>query len=232
MTQYTYLSIDLGALLIPLIFSFHPKIKFNQQWPFYLPAMIMVALPFLVWDEYFTTIGIWGFNPDYLSGLYIGHLPIEEILFFLCIPYACVFSYHCIKVSEYKPISDKTVKITTAMICLALGILLALNFGKYYPTSTFVLLITSLLFFTFVKPSPYLNTFYFTYLILQVPFFITNGLLTGSWIDEAIVWYDDSENLGIRIATIPLEDTFYGMLLILWNIAVYEVIKSRYSKIS
>lgn len=232
MKHYTYLAIDLGALLIPLIFSFHHKLRFDKELRYYLPAMFLVATPFLVWDEYFTTIGIWGFNPNYLSGIYLGHLPIEEILFFICIPYACVYSYHCFKVGKFNFIKETHSRLITLLISATLLVILGFNFGKYYTTSTFLLLPISLLYLIYIRKAKYMKDIYFAYFFLQIPFFITNGLLTGSWIDQAIVWYDDSQNMGVRIATIPFEDTFYGMLLILWNIALYEGFKQRYSKIS
>lgn len=58
-------------------------------------------------------------------------------------------------------------------------------------------------------------------------FFIVNGILTGSWIDEPVVWYNDSENLGIRIGTIPFEDAFYGFLLIALVIDLYRYLQNK-----
>jgi lycopene cyclase domain-containing protein len=41
------------------------------------------------------------------------------------------------------------------------------------------------------------------------------------------VWYDDSRNLGIRLGTIPVEDTVYGLLMLLMNTTVYEWLRHR-----
>ena len=88
-----YLKINIASLLIPFIFSFHPKIGYYKMWRYSVPAMVLSAIPYIIWDEIFTQQGVWGFNPQYLSGIYISSLPLEEVLFFICIPYASVFTH-------------------------------------------------------------------------------------------------------------------------------------------
>ena len=68
------------------------------------------------------------------------------------------------------------------------------------------------------------------YFVTLIPFFIVNGLLTGSFIPEEVVYYNDAENLGIRLGTIPIEDAVYGLLMLLMNVTWYEYFKSRHEK--
>ena len=64
--------------------------------------------------------------------------------------------------------------------------------------------------------------FWMAYLLHLVPFFIVNGILTGAATTEPVVWYNDSENLGIRLYTIPLEDTVYALTCLLIPVTVME----------
>ena len=226
MKAYTYLLIDFFTLLIPFVFSFHPKLRFDKKWSYFFPAMIVVALVFLFWDAYFTHIGVWGFNPDYLIGFSILNLPLEEILFFVCIPYACVFTYHCFKKLGIQPFSPTLGKWISLGLIISLSLLLVFNYGKLYTTSTFILLLFTLFYLEWISKIN-LTSFYFTYAILLIPFSITNGILTGSFIPNEVVWYNDQENLGFRLGTIPFEDIFYGLLLILWNVRLMEFLELR-----
>lgn len=98
---------------------------------------------------------------------------------------------------------------------------------KTYTFVTFLAAAVFLLLHYFVIKAPYLGRFYVMYFVTLIPFFIVNGALTGMFTPEPVVWYDDSRNLGIRLGTIPVEDTIYGMLMLLMNTTIYEWLRSR-----
>lgn len=90
-----YLGINLATISIPLIFTLHPKIKFHTQWPALGKTLLTSGIFMLAWDVLYTKLGVWGFDDRYVSGFYLLGLPVEEWLFFLCMPYACLFSWFC-----------------------------------------------------------------------------------------------------------------------------------------
>ena len=97
------------------------------------------------------------------------------------------------------------------------------NRAYTFYTSVFTLLIL-LLHLVYLKKE-YWSRLVFAYLVILVPFFIVNGILTGTGLEEPVVWYNDAENLGIRLLTIPIEDSIYGFLLIASNITLFEFFK-------
>jgi|TARA_B110000459_G_scaffold202949_1_gene257520 lycopene cyclase domain-containing protein len=189
-------------------------------------------IPFIAWDVYFTNIGVWGFNPDHLIGVNILNLPLEECLFFLCIPYASIFTYHCFGVLIKKDIFAKYTNVISLILVVLMVVASIVHFDKLYTTSTFIALALAITIFQWGLKVKWLSRFYFSYLVLLLPFYITNGMLTGMWLNEPVVIYNDLENLNIRWNTIPIEDVFYGMLLILINIGLYEYLQSKQQKTS
>lgn len=226
-SKYLYLTLDLLTILFPFLFSFYSKANFSKKWKYLWPAILVPGILFIIWDEIFTRLGVWGFNQEYLSGIYIGSLPIEEILFFICIPYACVFTYEALNYlisKDYFKSSQKIISIGLILISLFLGLT---NINKWYTAVTFLSLAIYLILLLALKKDSFLGRFFFAYLFILIPFFIINGILTGSGIEQPVVWYNDDENLGLRIATIPVEDVFYGMLLILMNVSIFERLQSK-----
>jgi lycopene cyclase domain-containing protein len=228
--KHLYLLLNVFSVLVPFIASFYPKAPFYKTWKQLWPALLIPALLFILWDEAFTRWGIWGFNPNYISGLYVGKLPLEEILFFICIPYACVFTYFALT----HLVKDNILKGRESIITWILIVLLAVAglyfLDRLYTCVTFLSLAAFLVVLQLIIKPAYLDRFYFTYLFILVPFFVVNGILTGSFIEGEVVWYNNEENLGLRLGTIPIEDVFYGMLLILMNVVLYEELKLRHTQ--
>ena len=225
MNNYLYLIIDLACISIPFIASFYPKHPFHKQWKSFFSANLIVAFLFLVWDVIFTKQGVWGFNPDYLSGIYIINLPIEEVLFFICIPYACVFTYYAF---EYMLGIKSRVVFSSIMSWLFLAIcILFISLGSDQLYSFYTGLFT-LIFLVYARYKRWdLGLAYLSYFAI-IPFFLlSNGILTGSFLEEPIVWYNDAENFGLRMFTIPIEDSVYGFLLIILNIVLFDHFRSR-----
>jgi lycopene cyclase domain-containing protein len=230
-TKFLYLLVDFFVIIVCFIFSFHPKLKFHKQWPSFMGATFLVGLFFILWDIQFTKMGVWSFNPSYLTGIYLFNLPIEEYLFFFCIPYACVFTYHAFNIFLGDRLKNNSagIYISYALILLTISVA-SIFYSKWYTFVT-ALVLACLLLFLLYKKTSFLTLFYLVYSVIFIPFLLSNGILTGGFTKEAVVMYNNQENLGIRIFTIPIEDVFYGMILLLSNISLFEYLRNRYKKI-
>ncbi len=225
--MYTYLLINFFAILIPFAVSFDKRNYFFARWKYLFPSIAITGLIFILWDMLYTNMGIWGFNERYLTGIYIANLPVEEVLFFITIPFACVFTYDTLNYLIKKDLFGKysrTISFTLAAVLLTVGLF---NLSRLYTSVTFILTAAFILYHELVLRSRYMGRFYFSYMVLLIPFFIINGLLTGSFIEEQVVWYDDTQNLSVRLFTIPVEDVIYGLFLILMNVTFFEYFKKR-----
>ena len=222
MERYYYLGLDLLSIAFPLVASFEPRIAYWKTWPGLFVGMIVMMLVFIVWDVIFTANGVWGFNPRYTLGVDLFGLPIEEWLFFIAIPYSCVYLYEVMRFALRRDVLAGIARPLTIMLAIALVVTGVANLDRLYTAITFLCTGGLLALHAFVLRSMYLGRFYIGYAISLVPFFIVNGILTGWLLPEPIVWYNDAENLGIRMNTIPLEDSVYLLFFLLLTITFYE----------
>lgn len=225
-----YLLVDFFTIIIPLLFSFHPRIQFYKTWKAFFLANIIVTIIFIIWDSYFTHLGVWNFNPEYLIGIYFMKLPIEEILFFICIPFSCVFTFYCLDKFynlSWKPRNENLFFLIFSIFLLLTGFVFI---EKLYTSATFISTAFVCLVLKFIFKIDWFGKAVTVYVILLIPFFIVNGILTGTGLEDAVVRYNNSENLGIRILTIPVEDVFYGFEMVLLNIWFYKLFVNIFSK--
>ena len=235
--HYTYFLILAASLAGPLLLSFDKKVAFYKQWKYLFPAMILPALFFIVWDEFKTRGGVWSFSDAHTIGLKLSSLPLEEVLFFFVVPYCCVFIYECIRVYFPKVIGKKWGKSGLLLMGEAFFVIAILSWGKDYTFYTALfnaLFIGALYLFKKWFAGFDASSFLISYLVIVIPFLIVNGFLTAI----PVVSYNDAENLGFRIFSflpwpmhnIPVEDIFYGMLLILMNVVVFEKLRNKSNK--
>ena len=225
-----YLWLNLSSAAIPFFYSFHPRLKLHKKFHLVFLSLIITMGVFIPWDIIFTINEIWGFNPDYLKGVKILSLPLEEWLFFICIPFACMFTHYVLLLyfPNMKLKALKTKYISFGYISI-LFCLILFNYDKWYTLVNFSVAI-ALTIIALRYNSKLLQYFFLTFLVMLVPFFVVNGILTGSWIENQIVWYNNAENLGIRFGTIPVEDSVYAYSMILMNLLLFEYFSTKFAK--
>jgi len=222
-----YLLIDCLSLAGPLIASFSPRIRFYRLLGPFLCANLSVGALFIAWDILFTHLGVWNFNPRYVEGIYFFHLPVEEWLFFICIPFSCVFTYYCLdRFDGLDRVPTVTAPVEVAIVG-GLAALAVIFHDRLYTCSAFASAALGCLVIQFLGNGRLLGKIITSYAVLLLPFFLVNGILTGTGLPEPVVRYNNAENLGIRLLTIPVEDIFYGFTLISLHIVLFEIFAVR-----
>jgi len=219
-----YLWVNLGAIFFPFILSFNKLGHFYKRWKAVFISIAIMAAFIISWDVLFTIWGVWGFNEEYLLGPSFLHLPLEEWLFFLCIPYAFMFLYDQLVILKVKNILAPAEKYLDYFFLIVAFVYLVAGFGNIYTTTISILVILFILKMAKLNPQHRVRS-YLSSMIILIPFTLVNGWLTGYITPDPIVWYNDAENLGIRFLTIPIEDYLYYFLMYGINYVVYEQIK-------
>lgn len=220
-----YLLFD-ALVLVPVIaLSFWRPSAFFHRWPAAWAGVGAAAVPFLAWDAAVTGRH-WWFNERYITGLSVGPLPIEEVLFFAAMPFACLFSWHTLFGG-----GAEEPRRSLAPLPFALGMLLPVGAG--------VLVLTKLEYTGLVLVALGACALVDRFLggrVLERPGFLRlwlfviaattlfNGYLTA----RPVVLYDDSYDSGLRVWTIPVEDYGFGAALVLLAATVYlRLVKAK-----
>jgi lycopene cyclase domain-containing protein len=63
----------------------------------WLLALLPVVVVFSGWDSYAISRGHWAYDRHQVTGLRIGNLPIEELLFFVVIPTCAILAFEAVR---------------------------------------------------------------------------------------------------------------------------------------
>ena len=220
-----YLYTNLAILIFPLLLSFDKRIKYYTKFKALAIATVIVAAIFIAWDAVATLRGHWSFNPLYVLNFKIIGLPIEEILFFLTVPYSTLFAYEGFKYF----IKDRKIKIPNVIIYSFVSLFFALAlifFSREYTflacLSVALTLLVTLKYFGQLLTS---KIYYFFITFGVLVFLIFNYILTSI----PIVEYSPSAITGFRVLTIPVEDFMFNFSLLTLYLCFYTKFKRHFN---
>ena len=91
-----YLLVLAGCLIgtAPLEVLLHTRVY--AQWRRLLLTLLPVLVVFTAWDVLAIRAGHWSYDPRQTTGLRIGNVPIEELLFFVVIPTCSILAFEAV----------------------------------------------------------------------------------------------------------------------------------------
>ena len=213
-----YLYLNIAIIAFPLIFSFEKRIKFYKRFKALSIALLAVGIFFVSWDVFATSRGHWSFNPAYVNEISLLGLPIEEILFFVTVPYSCLFTFDAI----IHFLGDKQVFSPRKWAIATIGVIIMLAaFAFYSQEYTFLAFISvgvTIIFASVVNAKLFSTRAYWIYTLLTlILFLIFNYILTST----PVVEYSPNAITGIRITTIPIEDFLFNYSMLTSYLTVY-----------
>ncbi|MCB9715763.1 MAG: lycopene cyclase domain-containing protein [Myxococcales bacterium] len=213
-----YLLFDLLVLAVPLLVGAWRRAWFYDRLGTALRAVIGVGVPFVLWDA--AVAGRhWWFDPRYVLGVELLGLPVEELLFFVAIPLACLFTWETVLGGARAEARPGLVWLYPVLWALVpLGVLVA-GHGEQYTGAVLIALgLVALLDHALgagLLLAPRAHVFFAVVVLLTLVF---NGYLTG----RPVVHYGEAYQLGLHIGTIPVEDFAYGLALVWGSTVLYQ----------
>jgi len=221
-----YFLFNLIVLAGPFALSFDKKVNFKQYWPIVFPSIVLGSLPHLIWD-FFAAGHFWHYNPRFIFGAYIGSLPVEEILFFITVPYAVLFTWEVfLAYFPNKSLNRSKTLLLMIVISVPASYFFHLSLSWTYTALVFLFMAGAICIEIIFQSdhSVWSQRLWYYFLILYCAMvLIANGYLTA----RPVVEYFDAYRSGIRLFTIPVEDFLFGLSHISLTMTLYTYLKSR-----
>ncbi|MBN1391068.1 MAG: lycopene cyclase domain-containing protein [Candidatus Thermoplasmatota archaeon] len=222
--MYIYLMLNIFIIIFPFLLSFHRKVNFQKRWPSFIGSFFTVGTSFIIWDAYATARGHWSFNEEYIVGVKLFGLPIEEIMFFFTVPYACLFTYESLR--NFTRNWRVPYRSWPYLVIGGTFIVLGTAFRDQGYTCLVLILCGILsIILPYLDPGMISSRTYWLYLLITFCLFIIfNMVLTAIPVvmySPDHIWGGNGAWNG-RFFTIPLEDFFYNILMLTWFLLAYR----------
>ncbi len=227
--KYEYLIFDLLIFISPFIAKyFFVKLNFPDLKRTIISTIITASI-FTIWDN--LVVGyFWEFNPQYITGIYLLRLPLEEWVFFLVVPYACLFIWQNLENRFNDSSLPDYYQRTLIILLLLLSVWFFIDKKLYTSSDLFIfsiviwldMLLQTNLIFT-------IKGLLFTIITLILTF-VFNYYLTA----RPVVLYAPEMKTNINFISIPVEDFIFGLSLMYLEVIIYikSLEKSRGGKMT
>ena len=221
MKKWLYTLIPLAIIAGPLALSFDQKVHFISHIVPVLVATLSIGCLYLLWDIVVVKRGDWAFNDQFVGQARIFNLPIGEILFFLTVPYACLFLYE-VGVAYIGRAMVLAWPVWASWVLAGIAIIAVVVYRRQGYT---VLALGSMAVFlvaqAMVFPElPGRSDFLFFMGSGLLVFVLFNGIYTAL----PTIFYNQHAIWGVRVFSIPLEDFFYNIAYLGLSLLVYLLI--------
>lgn len=223
-TNFIFSGLLVLISIFPLYATITGKYDFISKLRYGMPAIFITGFMFLLWDIRFAEVGIWTYDKNFTLGIFHKSLPIEQWLFYLVFPYAALLLYEIIK-TRFQKLDLNNIFTAVGLVLVVLFAFVAYRYRIRVYTFFSFLFTTIYLGYTIFRKQfkQHLTSFFLTYFIMLIPFFILNGILTWNLAIE----YHQEQVLNIWIGMMPIENLVYLFLLTLINITVYEYLSEH-----
>ena len=103
----SYLLVLLACLIgtAPLEIVLHTRVY--ARWQRLLLTLLPVFVVFTVWDVLAIRAGHWTYDRHQTTGVHVGNVPLEELLFFLVIPTCAILALEAVRAVRGWPVGDE-----------------------------------------------------------------------------------------------------------------------------
>jgi lycopene cyclase domain-containing protein len=106
--RFTYLLVPLACLLGTLPLELVLGVRVYRRPRRLALTLLPVLVVFTAWDIAAIDAGHWVFDPARLTGVTLpGHLPLEELVFFLVIPTCAILGFEAVRAVRHWPAGDE-----------------------------------------------------------------------------------------------------------------------------
>jgi len=229
MKKHLYSLIALAVLAGPLALSFDDKVHFWTHWPAMGLALALTGLLYLFWDSLVVRRGDWTFNPKFTGNLRVFHLPVGELLFFVAVPYACLFLFEVVRVYflsvEFWSVSPASLYAGALVFVVGAWIF------RHHSYTFLALASVTIFLSTLALTHPALagrSEFWIWFGLCFAAFTLVDGLYTAL----PTIWYNPKAVTGLRIGPIPLEDFFYNLSYLGLTLCFYLLFEGWFAPVA